>query len=44
MQKCKTKILDKRGKRYLVIDKRFQLLISKDEKESLFIKEYFAAI
>ena len=26
------------------IDKRFQLLISKDEKESLFIKEYFAAI
>ena len=26
------------------IDKRFQLLISKDEKESLFLKEYFAAI
>ena len=26
------------------IDKRFQLLISKDEKESLFIKEYFAAL
>ena len=26
------------------MDKRFQLLISKDEKESLFLKEYFAAI
>ncbi len=26
------------------IDKRFQLLISKNEKESLFLKEYFAAI
>ena len=26
------------------MDRRFQLLISKDEKESLFLKEYFAAI
>ena len=36
--------LIKEAKAIEKMDKRFQLLISKDEKESLFLKEYFAAI